>query len=475
MKTVFALIIILLFCTAMLVAEIPSPIPYQGRLTDDTGASVADGQYEMSFSIYNDKTAGKALWTSAPQSIYVTGGLFNYNLGYSPSFPNNLFADSVRYLGITIGSDPEMTPRIRLQSVPYAYQALRADSADYTDYAEQATHADTAAYVSIADDFVLAAGDTMSDDLAFDGDGDGVLEGQFTVNSTSSNITLRSHDSVTTKLYGSDWGELNLFHRYNGHKRVDLSADELGGRLYLYDDEGTQQIRLSASSTGNSSAILPDNAIDSDEIFNEMGFASGNMGSFVYISSTTEMTDIVTATITPPASGYFHISASYTVRLYNTTGANGACFQISSSEGGTIEGAGYTFIHHDEFPTTGSYYFSGHSDKVYHLTGTGTYTFRIEAMKSTSATGNIAITSAKIIARYYPTSYGPIQTIMTDPGDIPNAESVIIEDEHGNTQTAYKVDLRELELKAKETKIKALEAQIELDNAREVLENNNRE
>ncbi len=133
MKTAFALALVLLFCTAMLVAEIPSPIPYQGRLTDDTGAPVADGTYELTFSIYEGKANVTPLWTAPLRNVYVTGGLFTFDLGYSPSFPDGLFEDSVRYLGITVGSDAEISPRVRLHSVPYAYQALRADTASYVE------------------------------------------------------------------------------------------------------------------------------------------------------------------------------------------------------------------------------------------------------------------------------------------------------------------------------------------------------
>jgi hypothetical protein len=107
-------------------------INYQGRLTDDAGAAVADGPYLIKFKIYGSETGDDSLWYSGYQTVTVTGGLFSYQLGTSPSFPHDLFeGDTTRYLGITVGVDPEITPRTRLITVPYAYQALRADSTQY--------------------------------------------------------------------------------------------------------------------------------------------------------------------------------------------------------------------------------------------------------------------------------------------------------------------------------------------------------
>ena len=39
--------------------------------------------------------------------------------------------DTIRYLGITVGADPEFSPRTRLVSTPYSFKALHADTSDY--------------------------------------------------------------------------------------------------------------------------------------------------------------------------------------------------------------------------------------------------------------------------------------------------------------------------------------------------------
>lgn len=116
-------------------AEVPQLINYQGVLTDDAGDPVVDGPYLMKFAIWNDPASGASgneLWNSNFQTVQVIDGMFEYLLGTHVPMPHDLFAtDTIRYLGITVGTDNEIMPRTRLVAAPYAYQALLADTADY--------------------------------------------------------------------------------------------------------------------------------------------------------------------------------------------------------------------------------------------------------------------------------------------------------------------------------------------------------
>jgi hypothetical protein len=60
--------------------------------------------------------------------VSVTNGLFNVILGDSGA-PINLPFDTTYWLGIKVGADLELSPRIRFTSVGYAYRAMVADSA----------------------------------------------------------------------------------------------------------------------------------------------------------------------------------------------------------------------------------------------------------------------------------------------------------------------------------------------------------
>ncbi|UCC45438.1 MAG: tail fiber domain-containing protein [Candidatus Zixiibacteriota bacterium] len=124
----FVALAVVLFASAA-VADVPQTINYQGRLTDPSGDPVPDGEYELSFRIYNVAEGGLPVWgPESPKPITVTDGLFTWPLGWLLSFPAGFFDDTSRWLGITVESDPEIEPRTQLNSVPYAYHALRADN-----------------------------------------------------------------------------------------------------------------------------------------------------------------------------------------------------------------------------------------------------------------------------------------------------------------------------------------------------------
>jgi len=83
--------------------------------------------YNMEFRLYDVPTGGVPLWEefwTGANSVAVSDGLFNVMLG---SIDNTL-ASSIEgqdelHLGITVGSDSEMTPRVQLGSVPFAMNA----------------------------------------------------------------------------------------------------------------------------------------------------------------------------------------------------------------------------------------------------------------------------------------------------------------------------------------------------------------
>lgn len=114
-------------------AEVPQLINYQGLLTDSSGAPVVDGGHLVKFIIYDAPAGGTDLWNSGFQNVTTADGLFSYALGSNVSLPDDIFTDTSRYLGITVGVDPEITPRSRLETSPYAYHALRADSAAFSE------------------------------------------------------------------------------------------------------------------------------------------------------------------------------------------------------------------------------------------------------------------------------------------------------------------------------------------------------
>ena len=111
-------------------ADIPHLINYQGMLSEDEGSPL-NGSYDLTFSIYGQSSGGSSLWTESQSGVSVENGLFNVILGSVTPIPSSVFEDTLRYLGIAVGSDSKLAPRIRLTSVAYAYRSEIADTAIY--------------------------------------------------------------------------------------------------------------------------------------------------------------------------------------------------------------------------------------------------------------------------------------------------------------------------------------------------------
>jgi Phage Tail Collar Domain len=104
-----------------LAAAVPASVGYQGRLYDQNGNPVS-GTMSVIFSLYASATGGTAVWTET-QSVSFADGYFAVQLGSVTTFGSTAFDGTVRYLGVKVGTDAEMTPRAAVASVPYALAA----------------------------------------------------------------------------------------------------------------------------------------------------------------------------------------------------------------------------------------------------------------------------------------------------------------------------------------------------------------
>jgi hypothetical protein len=118
------------------VADIPTFMSYQGLLRDGVGDPVADGAYSITFRLYDVEIGGTALWTET-QTVTVADGVFNAKLGKVTPLSTLDFVVPY-WLGISVGADPEMTPRVELATSPYAGHAGYADRAGEADHCEEA-------------------------------------------------------------------------------------------------------------------------------------------------------------------------------------------------------------------------------------------------------------------------------------------------------------------------------------------------
>jgi hypothetical protein len=99
---------------------VPRTLSYQGYLTLPDGTPLS-APVNMTFSLYAAATGGTPLWTELHSNVPISNGVYSLVLG--DTTPVNLPFDVPYYLGTKIGTDPEMTPRQPLNSVPFALRA----------------------------------------------------------------------------------------------------------------------------------------------------------------------------------------------------------------------------------------------------------------------------------------------------------------------------------------------------------------
>lgn len=139
-----------LLIVPVLLAQIPRTISYQGLLTDDAGTPKPDGNYNFNFSLYVTSSGGNKIWSES-KTLNVSKGLFSTSLGDSIPFGVEVKFDKPYWLGIKVGSDPELSPRIALTSAGYS---LTSDNT-----------------LNIVDGKVVKSLNTLKDNVTLQGDG----------------------------------------------------------------------------------------------------------------------------------------------------------------------------------------------------------------------------------------------------------------------------------------------------------------
>ncbi len=267
--TIFSLIIM-----NTLALAVPMTINYQGKLTDPNG-SVLNGEYQMSFSLFDTDTNGTALW-SEQQTVAVINGIYNVELGVVNPLTASIFNNENLYLEVGIESEI-LLPRQKLTSVAFA---IRAQEADTANYSETAGDANTLNGKNSAE-----FGDTHSLDAA---DGDPVdavyvdNNGNVGIGTTSPLDDLHISDSGTNRatlfigatgtgeasiyldasngdFVGSDYFEIWQSDDLKGHINVrpsgsDLALQENGGNVGIGTTEPEYALHIFKS--GNTGMMI---------------------------------------------------------------------------------------------------------------------------------------------------------------------------------------------------------------------------
>ena len=126
------------------VAGINRTINFQGKLVNNPAkTNVSNTTYTVVFTLYDRGSGGTVLWQET-QIVTTVDGIFRVALGSVNPIPANFnFNWDGLYLGMKVGTDSEMTPRIQMAAVPYAFNAEKVSGLTVQDSAGNASTSGT--------------------------------------------------------------------------------------------------------------------------------------------------------------------------------------------------------------------------------------------------------------------------------------------------------------------------------------------
>ncbi|MDH7514334.1 MAG: hypothetical protein QHI48_00460 [Bacteroidota bacterium] len=235
MKRTRCLFVLLLAGSAAFAQGIPSTMNYQGYLTDLAGAPY-NGVETITFSFYTVQAGGTPIWTEV-QDVPVIKGLFTVVLGAIN--PLTLPFDQQYYLGIRVGADLELAPRVRLTSSAYSMRARMAE--DIIDGAITAP--------KIADNAVT--GPKIADGAVGTPQ---IVNGAVIASKIADNVITANHivPAIVSSINNvtNDGGNINLVAGAN----VSITADDAANTITIAATPGGGGLTLPYSNTTASTA-----------------------------------------------------------------------------------------------------------------------------------------------------------------------------------------------------------------------------
>lgn len=134
-------------------AQVPGMIYYQGRLFNRVTGEPEDGLVPFRFRLLSaPQDPSIEYWSElhnndldpTTESVLVENGFYEVQLGRFEPIPAQIFSATDIYLEIQIATDPPMTPRQRILTVPFAFHADMLDGKhghQYVDVANFIAHA----------------------------------------------------------------------------------------------------------------------------------------------------------------------------------------------------------------------------------------------------------------------------------------------------------------------------------------------
>lgn len=211
---------------------IPTSINYQGILKDGSGVIVTNGDYNITFKLYDVDAGGSPLWTET-KVVNVVDGIINTKLGSVT--PLTLPFDNTYWLGVTIDAGSELTPRIELASVPYSFMSMNVPNGTVTA-------------AKIADGQVVKSLNTLKDNVTL------VAGTNITITPSGNNLTINAiGDGSGTIGGGGTTDYIPIFTNSSTIGNSNLSQDGAGMRLVNNLSNNINPV-LSLTRTGTNAA-----------------------------------------------------------------------------------------------------------------------------------------------------------------------------------------------------------------------------
>ena len=120
MKKMYWCSILLFTLISTFAQSLPNLIDYQGMITDENGNYI-NGPVSIEFKLYDVESGGTSIWSETQNPVYVSNGLFHVYLGAVNPITSDDFSEPERWIGINVDGEGEITPRNKINSVPYAF------------------------------------------------------------------------------------------------------------------------------------------------------------------------------------------------------------------------------------------------------------------------------------------------------------------------------------------------------------------
>jgi hypothetical protein len=399
-----------LLAASLSFADAPSTMSYQGVLTNDDGTLVADGNYNLTFRLYDVAVAGAALHTENFPAVAVERGGFSVILGSLTPLP--VIFDRQIYLGVQVAADPELAPRVPLASSPYA-MGLRFPVVQTQSLASSMLDIrNTLGLTATLHGRSRIGSENHSGRLDLIQAGAATPMSQWYTTAAGANLDFFDEGfdgTLFLQADGSGSGGFINVRRNTTSNGFVVDGNRAGtGDTHVSILGASRSATFDMSAAGNASVLLPTDAIAAAEMFDEPGVAAANINSpGTSLDGTVQ--SLLTRSITVPASGWCLVIGSLEVQAGHSNPVSDiAIFGVSDAPGAFPATQDNGFIVPGALPT-GNYHFPTTVHGMFQVNA-GVNTFYLLADENS---GSVTVGDVSLSIVYIPTQYGLVTSTLT--------------------------------------------------------------